>query len=106
MTAMTLIATVPVYMLLSRSSWADVNFLLLEDVFLGSTVNSWMMLLVSCSVVVLVSPEFWDVSGGDVVMHVVVDDVTEGVIVAVTVVMMVHVGDAGVASILKASVTI
>ena len=46
-------ATVPVVMLLTRSSGAEVNFRLLEDVCLGSRVNSWTILLVSSSVLLV-----------------------------------------------------
>ena len=51
-------ATLPVYMLVTRGSGAEVNLRLEEDVCLGSTVNSWTILLVSCSVLLVVSGVF------------------------------------------------
>ena len=72
-------ATLPVYMLVTRSSWADVNFLLLDDVSLGSTDNSFTILFVSSSVL-LVGMESRGVTADVEEEH-----VAEGVMDAVTV---------------------
>ena len=46
-------ATLPVYMLVTRGSGAEVNLRLEDDISLGSRVNSWTILLVSSSVLLL-----------------------------------------------------
>ena len=55
-------ATLPVYMLVTRGSGAEVNLRLEDDISLGSRVNSFTILLVSSSVLLVVGAVFCDVS--------------------------------------------